>query len=76
MTSTKTLRLGDVIVTGYAQLMQDGLWSAKCAITVHLGPYTDEKILTSADAFQSQNEAVSAALQMGRNWVDQHYPTR
>jgi hypothetical protein len=74
MTYAKTLRFG-VIVTGHPQLMQDGTWGAKCVVTDHAGPHTDERILTGADTFQNQNEAIAAALQIGRNWVDQHYPT-
>jgi hypothetical protein len=75
MATPKVLKYGDVIVTGHGQLMRDGSWTAKCVITDHTGPHTDERLLTGTDTFQSELEAVTAALHIGRQWVDKHYPS-
>lgn len=72
--NAKKLRYGEIVITGYGQLMHDSTWSAKCVITDNAGSHTDERILTGNENYKTEQEAVSAALDIGANWVNKEYP--
>jgi hypothetical protein len=65
---------GGFVIAGYGQLMQDETWSAKCIVTAHAGPHTDEVILVGHDSYATEQGAANAASHLGMQWVDERHP--
>lgn len=65
---------GRIVLRGEGQELVGGRWSSRCVVTEHLGHAVDERILEVPGTFATEQEAISAGLHSGKDWVDSTYP--
>lgn len=65
---------GQIVLKGVGQELVGGRWSSRCIVTRHLWNEVEERILEVPGTFATEQEAMSAGLHRGVDWVNSTYP--